>query len=392
MGALRGSTRALALLKTAVLARFLTPGQFGVYGVGMLALGFLEILTETGINIFLIQEKDRFKKYLNSAWVVSIIRGFFIALAIIMATPMVLEFFKLPQALLILRLIALVAFVRGFINPGVVIFQKNLRFKQEFIYRTGLFIVDTTAAVFLGIATRSELSLVWGMLAAALLEVVTSFIIFKPRPKLILEIEKFKQVVSRGKWITLAGVFNYLFQHLDDIVVGKLLGVGSLGVYQQAYRISTLPISEVQEIFNKVTFPVYVGVSGQKEVLRKAFLKTTLTIALLVIPAGIIFLVFAKSIVALVLGAGWLEAVYPLKVLAIFAIFKAISNSAFPIFLGVKKQEIISLVTLASIIGLAVTIVPLTFSYGLVGAGMSTIIGSLVGLPFIVYYLIKILK
>ena len=80
MGGLRLFTRLLALIKIAILARILLPFQFGIYGIATLVLGFLEMLTETGINIFLIQQKEQIDEYVNSAWVVSIIRGFLIFL------------------------------------------------------------------------------------------------------------------------------------------------------------------------------------------------------------------------------------------------------------------------------------------------------------------------
>ena len=79
MGALRVVTRSLALVKIAILARILVPAQFGIYGIATLVLGFLEMLTETGINIFLIQKNKKVDEYVNSAWVVSIVRGFLIS-------------------------------------------------------------------------------------------------------------------------------------------------------------------------------------------------------------------------------------------------------------------------------------------------------------------------
>ena len=82
MALLRGSTRGLALLKMVVLARFLTPAQFGVFGIALLALAFLEIITETGINVVLIQEEDEIDSYISTAWIVSIARGVLISIAI----------------------------------------------------------------------------------------------------------------------------------------------------------------------------------------------------------------------------------------------------------------------------------------------------------------------
>src|SRR3990170_4262875 len=87
MAALRGVNRGLGILRIGILARLLTPEQFGVFGIGLLVLGFLEITTETGINVFLIQERQQLDKYLNSAWVVSIIRGVLISILLIITAP-----------------------------------------------------------------------------------------------------------------------------------------------------------------------------------------------------------------------------------------------------------------------------------------------------------------
>ena len=106
MGGLQGFMVGIAVLKVAVLARILTPAQFGVYGIALLVLGFLEVLTETGINVFLIQEKDDTESYLNSAWVVSIFRGFLIALIVLVSAPFVVSFFKTPEALFLLWIVA----------------------------------------------------------------------------------------------------------------------------------------------------------------------------------------------------------------------------------------------------------------------------------------------
>src|ERR1035437_8982061 len=107
MSAFRMTSRVLAFVKIAVLARVLTPSQFGIFGIASLLLVFLQILTETGINIVLIQTRDKIDKYLDSAWVLSIIRGFFIFLAIVISAPFVASFFKTPASLNIILLISL---------------------------------------------------------------------------------------------------------------------------------------------------------------------------------------------------------------------------------------------------------------------------------------------
>lgn len=392
MSALRGFIRVLGVVKIAILARILLPSQFGNYGIALLTLGFLEVLTETGINVFLIQEKDDTTKYLDSAWVVSIIRGALIALVILAASPLIISFFKASGTTVLLYLVAAVAFVRGFINPMEVTFQKKLEFGKDFLFEGFLYLVDASLAVSIGYFTHSEVAMIISMLVAAVVEVILSFILFKDRPKFAIEKEKVMKVIHSGKWVTGAGIFQYIFQNIDNITVGKVLGTTSLGYYQQAYSISTLPVSEVGLIFNKVTFPVYVNISEDSIRLKKAFLRTLTVITALVIPFAILILFFSNPIIRIFLGDKWLPIEPVLKILAIFGILKSILNYNYSLFLSLKLQKYVMFSELSAIVGMGVAIYPMVTRFGIIGAGYSTIIAFICSLPVIIYGLIKVFK
>ena len=391
VGAFRVITRIVAFAKMAVLARILAPEQFGLFGVAILVLTFLEILVETGINVFLIQQKENVDEYIDTAWVISIIRGIFICLAIIFTAKPISIFFKSPGSVNLLYLVAIVPFVRGFINPSIVKLQKELHFKKEFWLKLVINLFDVGTVVILALATRSTTSFVWGLIAGALLGVLLSFIYVRPTPKFIFEKAKMKKIINKGKWVTGAGIFQYLFRQGDDAVVGRMLGTSSLGIYQVAYKISSLPISEVADVVARVTFPVYMKISKDKKRLKNAFYKTMLAVAALAVPFGLIIFFFSRGIILVVLGDNWLEAVPILKILSIYGVTRALINPSMTVFLAVKKQELVTLVTFISTLGLAVSIVPLVIKFGIVGAGISTIVGSIISLPFVIYYTHKVL-
>lgn len=392
MTALRGFMRGLAIIKIAILARILAPSQFGNYGIALLVLGFLEVLTETGINVFLIQEKDDTQKYLDSAWVVSIFRGILISLIILAVSPLVVSFFNVPQVRPLLYLVAGVAFVRGFINPMEVTFQKKLQFFNAFKFEGFLYFVDAAFAVGLGFLTRSESAMIISMLISTSSEVLLSFILFRDRPHFTLEKQKVMKVIESGKWITGAGIFNYIFQNIDNVTVGKILGTTNLGFYQQAYSISTLPVSEVGLIFNKVTFPVMVNISSDTQRLKKAFFKTLGIITALVVPFALIILFFSKPLIIIFLGPKWLAIEPVLKILAIFGSFKAILNFSYSLFLSLKLQKYVMYSELFGIIGMCTVIYPMVLAFGIVGAGYSTIIAYICSLPVVIYGLGKVFR
>ncbi len=391
MGALRLVNRVVALLKLGILARILVPAQFGLFGIASLVVALLETLSETGINVFLIQGEGDVEEYVDTAWVVSILRGMFIALTIVLVAPLVALFFNSKESMRLLFLIALVPLLRGFINPAIVTLQKELQFHKEFIVRLSIGVFEATIAIFLAYHLRNVESLIIGMIGGALLEIAISFLI-RPRPRLCFEVTKTKQIIKRGKWITAAGFFNYLFHNGDAIVVGKLLDTSALGLYQMAYKISTIPITEVADVFGKVTFPIFTKIATDRTRLKRAFILTTISISLLVVPFGVIIFAFPKEVITIVLGKQWLLVAPALQILAIFGVVRAISGSSSALFLAVKKQEYVTGLTFISILGLALSIIPLVNRYGILGAGIAALIGSVVALPFIGFSLAKIFK
>lgn len=384
-------TRVFSLVKNIIIARILSPYQFGAFGIATLVLVFVEIVTETGINTFLIQNREDTDKYISTSWLVSIIRGIIIFLAIIAASPFIAAFFRNSDSKFLLLLISFVPLLRGFINPSVIKFQKDLIFNKQFLYETSCFLVEVFFSTTLILITHKTEALIYGMLISTIFEVIVSFLMVKPTPRLIFNPSLFKKVIGYGKWITASTIFNYFYQHGDDIAVGRFLGSTPLGLYDMAYRLSLVPLSDVSDVISNVTFPVYNRISEEKERLRKAFLKTLSGVILITLPIGLIIFIFPREIITLVLGEKWLLAVPALKILGIFGFVRAVSSFSQNIFLSIGKQNIFTLISLVGLAGLALTIVPFVFAWGITGAAYSALFGTTLTIPVIFYYVYKFL-
>lgn len=392
IGALRGVTRGMSFVRTAIIARILNPAQFGLFAIVTLVLTLIETITETGINYLLVQEKQHIKNYINSAWIVSISRGVLISVSIIISAPFVANFFKAPEAYNLLLLVSIVPFLRGFINPAIIIFTKELDFHKEFYYRTSVFLVESVISIILVFIFKSPEGLVWGLIGGAIHEVIISHTFVHIRPVFQYNPQIVRNIISRGKWLTASGIFDYLFYNGDNIVVGRLLGKSALGLYDMAYRISLLPITEVAEVVSRVTFPVFTRFSEDKVRLRGAYVKVTLTIMSITIPVGILLFLFPKEIILLILGDKWLAAAPVLQVLTIFGVIRSITNPSGAVFLSVKKQEFITVITFVGAATLLMLIVPFVSYFGLIGAGLAAVVASIIQIPILLYFLFRVLK
>lgn len=392
LAVLRFIIRGLTFIRLFFLARLLTPAQFGTFGVASLVLALVEVLTETGVNIVLVQEKrENVLKYLSSAWVVSIGRGLLIGTLVFLSSWWVSEFFNNEGSLQLLWLIALVPIIRGVINPAIILYQKDLQFSKEVGFRGTVVILGTVITLVAAFITKSPLALIIGMIAEAVIEVVLSFIVIKDRPTLSFKKEQFNHIFNRGKWITFAGIFEYLFQQVDDIVVGRKMQSSDLGHYQMAYRLAMLPITEITDVFNRVTFPVYTKLAGDKGRLKKAFFRTVGFIGILACVFAITLMTFPKEITRLVLGEQWLDIIPIISVLAITGAVRSISIASYSLFLSVKKQEYVLYSTIVGLVVLAVLILPMTSADGLLGAAWATLWAALAALPVIIFYVAKVL-
>jgi O-antigen/teichoic acid export membrane protein len=392
MTVLQTVIRILTFLKIAVLARVLTPTQFGIFGIAALVLALLEILTETGINVILIQSKDSIEEYLDSAWVASILRGILICLGIVVSAPFITNFFNNPQALGIIMLISLAPLIKGFINPAEIIFQKDLKFRSEFMFRTSLYFIDALVAIVVALITHSVYSLAFGLIAAALLEVILSFVFIKIWPKLEFNRNYLWEIFHKGKWVTGFSIFNYFGENGDDIAIGKFLGATPLGAYQMAYKLAITPITEIADVINKVIFPVFSKIGNDKKRLLLAFLKTTLINAIAAISLGLVIFTFPREVIGVILGSKWLYVAPVLKILAIFGILRALFSPISVLFLATGNQMFLTVFTFARFIILMLLAIPLVLKFNIVGAAYSQLLSTILSIPILIYFAVKIFK
>src|SRR6185312_2887630 len=132
--ALRWCIRGTGLLSTLILARLLTPADFGIVAMAMLVVGALEILSETGQRLAIIRHPDPTREHYDSAWTISILIGLGLSAGIFAVAPLTVDYFHEPRAVLVIRCLALRALIGGFENIGVVDFRRGLRFQRDFHY------------------------------------------------------------------------------------------------------------------------------------------------------------------------------------------------------------------------------------------------------------------
>lgn len=364
---LRIFMRLFQLTRTVILARLLSPNDFGLFGISLLTLSMLETFSQTGFRRALIQKKGDLKSYLDSVWTAEILRGCSIATILFLSAPYIAKFFNTHQAESIIKVIGSAIVLQGLTNIAVIYFEKEMEFHKYFAFYFAGTIVDIATAIGAAFLLRSVWALVLGFLSGNLTRCIISYVVHPYRPQFNLNFKKTKELWIFGRWIFSSSVLVFLVTQGDDILVGKLLGVMSLGFYQVAYRISNLPSTEITQVFSQVTLPAYSKLQDNIPKLREAYLKVLQMTTFLSFPtAGLIF-TLAHDFVRIILGEKWMPIVPAIQILVFAGLVRSIAATTGPIFLAVGKPKIDTQYQLVRLFVLAILLYPFTFKFGIAG-------------------------
>jgi len=373
----------VAMVKMYFLARLLDPQAFGLFSLTAITLGITESLTQTGINVTILQSKESVKSFIDTAWVIAIIRGFLIGIFMLLMGLFMQDFYQEPQLLMLIAVAALVPIIKGFINPYIVIMHKEMRFFQDSLYRFSLVFVESLAAVVLGFITHSVWALVLALIIGAAYEVIISFIFFNLKPRFAYLPSKGKTILDNAKWLSLSTVFNYLNENADNFVIGKLVGTNLLGIYSNAYALGHKPNYDFSKSVHHSTLPAFTQLNDSPMRLNRAFYRSLLGLLALVTFASLPIILFPQFFVELILGKQWLEVIPLVRPLTFAGIVQSISNQSYALFLAKKQYKILNLHLFTSLILMLILILWWGQTHQLLGAVNAILVSRLIALPIV---------
>jgi lipopolysaccharide exporter len=361
------SNRVMGLVRTAIIARILVPDDLGVFGIALLAQSVIEIFSMFGLTSALVRRPGDVDPYLDSAWIISFLRGFVVAGIMVAVAPLVAAFFREPAATDLIRILAITSVFAGFGNPAMVRLRRRLQFGRVFLVSIVPSVVDVTVSLVIAVLYRSPVALILGIVAKAATSLLVGYVAVPYRPRLHFDWRHARELMSYGKWITGSTILRFLYGQGDDIVVGRLLGPASLGIYQIGYRYSNLPTTEITNVLQMVALPAYALVQGDAKKLRRAFSEALGSTALASIAlAGYIWII-APDFVKLVLGPKWMDVTTVMRVLAIWGALESLGEIPIALFEAVGRPQLATRRLLVKAVLLAALIYPLLRWWGLQG-------------------------
>ncbi|MDZ4228975.1 MAG: oligosaccharide flippase family protein, partial [Patescibacteria group bacterium] len=201
---------------------------------------------------------------------------------------------------------------------------------------------------------------------------------------------KLKELYAYGKWVTVGTFLSYVNDQGDDILVGKVLGAGSLGFYQTAYKISNLPTTQGAGLVYQIIFPLFSRIQTDMVRLKRGLIKSLLLTFSLSFAFAMAVWLTAPLAIRLLFGEKWLMMVPALNVLLLFGIMRPLVSVSSALFDAVGRPKVAMMMNLIKLAVLIVLIWPLTQKLAIVGTAWAVVLAQAMVYPYLIYKLKQI--
>lgn len=384
------SLKLISLASTIILARLLTPSDFGIVAMAMAVIAFVEMLGDFGFNIYLVQKEDLSPSDLDSAWTVQVLLGFLQGGILIAIASPVADIYNEPRLVNVFYTMAIIIICGGWRNIGVVYFHKDMRFHMEFMLRVPAKVIGILVSVAMGLWLRNYWAMVAGIGVQRITEVITSYIISAHRPR--FSWRQIKPLMNWSKWVYWNTTLSFLTQRLPDLMIGKFLGTHQVGTFSVSQSLATLPTSELSDPIARATFPSFVKLRGDVELFQEAYLKVLGTIAFVTIPLGVWIAANASILVSILLGTKWMDAVPILTVLSLGAALKTQQSNTGSVFLAQGRPFVVTKLLTVRVVLMIGGLTYAILKAGILGAAWSLFCVELIMTPTMFFEIRKSLR
>lgn len=361
--------RFIGLISTLILARLLVPADFGLIALASLVIAAVEMLSTFSFEIWIIHHQSPQPSHYSTVWTLSVLRGLFNALILLLTAQMVSDFFAEPRLFHLLMVLAGAILIEAFHNIGVVDFRKHLLFEKEFVYIAACKLAGFLVTVSLAVMTGSYWALVAGIVTSKLVALILSYVMHPFRPWFTLR--HWREVFSFAKWLLAGNLVSFLYQRSDTFILGRLSNTQTIGIYSVAFEIVELISTAVLMPIRKVLLPGYSKMNSDMVQLREGFLDGLGVMLLFGVPAAAGIGLVADPLVRIALGEQWLEAIPLIQALSIYSIASVGFANQGPCLIAMGRLRLLSTMLGLGVLVLVPSFIWATQRYGVFGGAVA---------------------
>ena len=306
--------RVLQFATTLVLARLLTPADYGVVVLAIAVSGFLDVMSDLQVGGAIVQARTIDRSLLDTAFTIGLLRAVLVGSLLLGSAHFVASVIHQPRLAPVLEVLAIGSAIGGLKNPFFIMFERNLDFSREST-RAAL---STVAGAIIGIVAALIFRSYWALVIANLSRTAmdTAFSWFRVPGRPHLSLARLREIFSFAGWISLAGIVDYANSRADTFLLGRQLGNATLGAYSLGQQINMMATGDIVGPLSRAIFPAFSMVAGDPDRLRAGYRRAQEVMMGLALPIGVGTSLLAPELVRTLTGPQWTQAVPVVRVLA----------------------------------------------------------------------------
>lgn len=381
----------IQILITSILARLLSPAEFGVIAIATVLIQFFNTISEAGIGPAIIQKKNLCVAAINSIFTFTILFGLILGALFFISSDYIADYYTEPNLKPTCRWLSLLI-----IFSSVDIVPNSLLLKQKNFKIIALRTISVQ--IITGILSIYTAWIGWGIYALILSAVSSKIIIFVVNytlnPLFLNFNFSYLNVIKSYSFYQFCfNLINYFSRNLDKLIIGKYIGMNHLGYYEKSYRLMMLPLGNITYVLTPVMHPIFSELQNDIDKMLRNYLKLIAFIGAFSFPFMILLYFNAREIIYVFFGSQWEASVLPFKILSLTAALQVIHATASGIFQATNNTKGLFfaslIIAILMVMGFFISSI---FYRTIVAVSYSFLITSTLG-SFIIYiYLFKSLK
>lgn len=322
----QGFGMALQIGTTVVLARLLSPADYGLQAMVITLTGFFSLFRDAGLSVATVQRETLSHEQISTLFWINLVLGTFLTIVVAATGPLLAAFYKEPRLLWLTIASSSIFLFNSLSVQHKALLDRSMRFgtgvKIDILAAT----VASVVAVGMAALRCGYWSLICQNISMPIIGTAATWIAMPWRPGRPRWTPELRSMVRFGGTVTLNSFVVYVAYNTEKILLGRFWGAAPLGIYSRAYQLANLPVQQLISSVHGVAFSALSRIQGEAQRLQRAYLKSQTIIVSLTVPVIIASAFFGREIVLVVLGQKWIEAASVLRLLAPTILIFALVN------------------------------------------------------------------
>ena len=377
-GAGYGLSQALTLAAYLVLARLVTPTEFGQFTAGMVLVALADLYTDSGMMSALVYRRDRVEEAAATAVIATVIGGFAVSLALLASAPLIGVFFGSTTIGGIAMAVSGMSLLRATGVAPDALLQRRFSFLRRTVVEPAAVLAFGITAVVLTANGMGVWGLVIAQYASVAFKTLLSWVLVRWRPQLRLaSYAMWRELISYGRHTIAATTVIRVGEEIPVLLLGRFTGAAPLGQFRYGRRIATLPLAMLMAAASYVLFPAFARIATERERFHSSVLRALRWMAILAVGGGLIMIPLGKPLTTLAFGAVWTAAGTAAMALGVFTAARGVSSLLVETLKADGRPDVVTRMNVVEVVVGSAAMIAL-LPLGLIGVCVGISIGAVV--------------